>query len=201
MLLYNRFDLETLPLAFIKHPFGKVQKELGDIIHESLTKKWDQMNFQLKDDFNITSFVSESDNNAVRVLLWQPLSVSFALTAFITNMGDGWQTVLNFYFGEYQREIMRVRFSDAFAEYPLYYFEILKLPERRIVQVIKDTDKWEFFERGSLMPFENPNYYAKRKIRDRLNNPIIEEYLEKNGIDIKEDNFWISKGEATEFFT
>ncbi len=43
--------------------------------------------------------------------------------------------------------------------------------------------------------------YKKRKIADRLNNGIIHEYLQNNGIDITKDDFWKSKNMAVEFYT
>jgi chemotaxis receptor (MCP) glutamine deamidase CheD len=58
-----------------------------------------------------------------------------------------------------------------------------------------------FYEKGNIVPFEESINYNKRRISDRLNNSIIEDYLKKNGIDINEEHFWKSKGNAIEFST
>jgi hypothetical protein len=61
--------------------------------------------------------------------------------------------------------------------------------EQRIVQaLVGDEDKWEFYQNGDGLSFENPKYYFKRKIANRLNKDIIIEYIVKSGIPINERN-------------
>ena len=135
------------------------------------------------------------------MLLWQPTSINFDLVVFLTNMSDGWETLLNIYFDEFKREIIRVCFSDEASEFPAYSFEYMESSNQRVIQALKDSDRWDFFESGSILPFENSLNYRKRKISDRLNNDIIEDYLKKNEIDIRQNDFWVSKGDAIEFST
>ncbi len=137
----------------------------------------------------------------VKCLLWQPQSITDDITVFLTTMPDGWPTLINNYFSNYKRETIHVVLCDTKTAFPFYRFEYKVAEKRRIIQAMKDDSKWEFVESGLVLPFENEAHYKKRKIADRLNNDIINEYLVKNGIDITDDNFWKSKGMAVEFET
>ena len=44
-------------------------------------------------------------------------------------------------------------------------------------------DRWTFIQQGHPLPFENIDYYNKRRMKDRINFEIIKEYLLKLGID------------------
>lgn len=201
MILNNRFTLDTMKISFIKHSLSIVEIEMKSILFGTFNDKWKQKKDKLKDSSELTSFVLKSDSEVIKVLLWQPVSINFDLVVFLTNMSDGWQTLLNVYFNEFKREIIRVRFSDDAREYPAYLFEYMGPSNHRIVQGLKDSYRWDFFESGIIMPFENGANYKKRRIADRLNNDIINEYLKKNGIDINENDFWVSNEDAIEFST
>jgi hypothetical protein len=116
-------------------------------------------------------------------------------------MSDGWQGLLRGYSDDYKRKIIRIFLSDPNISYPAYEFEVMNIDSMRLVQVIKDFPKWQFFQKGNVLPFEESINYKKRRISDRLNNSIIEDHLKKNGIDTNEENFWKSKGNAIEFLT
>jgi hypothetical protein len=68
-------------------------------------------------------------------------------------------------------------------------------------ELYRDSDKWKFYEEGTVLPFEDVNNYKKRKIADRLNADIIDDYLKQNGIDISNSSFWVSNGMAYEYST
>ena len=50
--------------------------------------------------------------------------------------------------------------------------------------------KWIFCQEGPVQPFENADYYTRRRIKDRFNREIITEYMLKIGYDITHDDFW-----------
>ena len=54
--------------------------------------------------------------------------------------------------------------------------------KERLVMALKE-DRWTFYQEGEVLPFENPDYYNNRKIKDRMNFSVIKEYLFKIGID------------------
>lgn len=57
--------------------------------------------------------------------------------------------------------------------------------QQRVVQsLIGDNDKWEFYQNGEPIFFENTDYYTKRRIADRMNKDIIIEYVQRFGIPI-----------------
>lgn len=59
-----------------------------------------------------------------------------------------------------------------------YYLE----ESERVINAYFDSDKWFFYEKGKQMDFENPTYYKRRKISDRFNIDIFNEYIEKMGL-------------------
>ncbi len=202
MILNNFSGIETIRLHFIKHPFKKVEKELGDIIAQTLNMKWQKK--QRKLNFSKTLSYYDGKTNfqeIVKCLIWQPESINFNLVVFLSSVNDGWPTLLNKYYSIYQRETICVGLCDKETSFPFYNFEYKIGIQNRVIQAMKDTNKWEFFESGELLPFENELHYKKRKISDRLNNEIIHEYLKINDIDITIDEFWKSKEMAIEFST
>ena len=202
MNLFKLFKRKRISIGFISYPFNKVKLELEGWIRPSLTEKWKVKQFSLKGIHKLSSIYSISDDDAVKVIIWQPASINFDMVAFITNMGDGWLTLLTSYSYRYNRKTIQIDLSDPKKEYPIYKFDVRQgKSDSRIVQAMKDSDKWVFYEKGNTLPFEQRTNYTKRKISDRLNNLIIEDYLKKNGIDINKEDFWRSKGNAVEFFT
>lgn len=188
----NLFGLETLHICFIKSSFEIVQVELGSIINETLTKNWHKGSYLIQEE-NINDFFSSNNHtDRVKCLLWESKSINFEMVVFLTNMPDGWLTLLNLYFKRYKHEIIRIALSDSGNKFPFYLYEQIQEDNHRIIQVLKEDSEWKFFQRGSLLPFENSIFYKKRRIADRLNNGIIKQYLRKNKIDIDNLNFWRS---------
>jgi hypothetical protein len=201
MKIFNYLNLHYISLSFIKGKLHDVEKELGGVASETLSKNWQKKEYILNENVDLTSFVSASYFERVQFILWQPKSIDVDMVAFVTNMPDGWPTLLNFYLTHYDREIFRIRLSDEIEEYPANQIEYKTRHEKRIVQALRDSDKWKFYEEGTVLPFEDVNNYKKRKIADRLNADIIDDYLKQNGIDISNSSFWVSNGMAYEYST
>lgn len=64
--------------------------------------------------------------------------------------------------------------------------------DKRVVYAMKDP-RWIFYQEGNPLPFENLDYYQNRYIKNRLNQAILLEYLEKLGFCILENDFWRSE--------
>jgi len=202
-MILNVFSgIEFMKLYCIKSPLEKVEKEMGDIILETLNKKWQKREIDLHFGQTLSYYDDKTNvHEMVKCLIWQPQSIDFDLVIFLSSMPDGWPTLLNKYFTINKKEIIGVGLSDIKVNFPSYFFEYRNNNNHRIIQAIKDINMWNFFESGLLTSFENELNYKKRKISDRLNNDIINDYLLKNGIDISKDVFWNSKGKAVEFYT
>ena len=201
MNLPQHIGLEYFSISFIKGELESIKEELGDIIPKAFGTKWTRNEYFLNENIDIVDFISGSYFNKIQCLIWRPKSIESDFVAFISNMPDGWPTLLNYYLKHYDRDLIRVRLSDENKNYPVYQMEYLNKTWRRVVQVLKDSDKWTFYQEGSPLMFEDVENYKKRKISDRLNEEIIQDYLKKNGIDISKTDFWNSKGLAIEFCT
>ena len=53
----------------------------------------------------------------------------------------------------------------------------------RTVQAAFDT-RWVFIAEGELQPFEEPEHYTARRIRDRFTSEMLERYCQAMGVDI-----------------
>jgi len=118
-------------------------------------------------------------------------------TVFISNLSDGWTTLMHNISSRIHDSILfSVRLTLGTKEYPCNSLQVLQNGEIiRLVRAMVDT-KWEFFEMGTLLDFEDPQNYKKRKIRDRVNSTIILDYLLKLGYDVRDDLFWKSNRNA-----
>jgi hypothetical protein len=50
------------------------------------------------------------------------------------------------------------------------------LNEFRTVSCLNDGGRWKFFARGEPLPFERPEYYLRRRIKDRLTLDVLRGY-------------------------
>lgn len=201
MNLFKVFKTDRIFLGFIYCPFNKAKVEMKSEIFPTLTEKWKIRQFPLADKNRVAKVYSISEFSLTKVLMWQPVSIEFDLVAFITNMNDGWQGLLRGYSEDYKRKVIRVSLSEPNINYPGNSFEVMTIDSTRLIHAFNDSDKWVFYEKGDILPFEDGINYKKRKISNRLNNFIIEDYLKKNGIDINQEDFWRSRGKGIEFST
>lgn len=80
----------------------------------------------------------------------------------------------------YEIEGLKVAFNEGPASFYSEgtHFTYYTHQTKRVVQASWDDNKWVFFQSGPILPFEKPEYYKKRKIADRLNKKILEDYLQ-----------------------
>ncbi|MCA9063222.1 MAG: hypothetical protein KDA96_09185 [Planctomycetaceae bacterium] len=91
--------------------------------------------------------------------------------------------------------------NEPLPEYPGFRFQHIPAGSRpsgwRELSVILDEPKrWYFGDSGPRLPFENPQYYRRRRIRDRINKDVIMEYMNALGWDISDQQFWRSHSPA-----
>ena len=65
------------------------------------------------------------------------------------------------------------------------------------VQTLLDKNcKWSFSSKGDLLDFENPLYYKKKIVKERLNKDILIEYCYKNNLAVRDSSFFSSDKEC-----
>ena len=131
-----------------------------------------------------------------KFLIWEPKNL-FGKTAFFSNYQDGKYTLIFNLCRKYKLEAISVNFSNKkHAEYPAFMFMYFNYrndrPIERTIYLIKDENKWVFFENGEIQPFEDTSIYESRLKTKRFNKEILLSYLLKRGIDIENEQFWQS---------
>ncbi|MBF5041331.1 hypothetical protein FGE12_02960 [Aggregicoccus sp. 17bor-14] len=111
--------------------------------------------------------------------LSEVLGVRGALFSNVPQVEDASGRVVSF--GE-------VRF-DLVSEKPGYF-----LNHVRTVYVMNDGGRWVFTAQGEPQPFEEPEAYKARKVRDRFTAPMLERYARGLGIELFTPEFY--EGEA-----
>ena len=52
-----------------------------------------------------------------------------------------------------------------------------------------EDGRWKWYANGRQQPFEDPHRYSARRIKDRLNRPLLMQYLSALGIETDRSNF------------
>jgi hypothetical protein len=121
-------------------------------------------------------------------------------TAIVTNFADGWNSLSYALAKKSTSLVVQIISTQDGVEYPKHSFQVWRDGVRnRVVHVLRDSDKWTFFQEGPIDSFETPAHYDRRRIRDRLNREIIVEYVRALGWDIADGDFWRSKECVTYF--
>lgn len=104
---------------------------------------------------------------------------------FASKQVDGLNSLCYMLRKKIQCAMLQCSLSNKASEHnPMYRFHYTNaLGEERIIMAYKE-DKWIFYQSGIPLSFENIELYRKHRIKDRLNNNIIKDYLLKLNIDI-----------------
>lgn len=130
-----------------------------------------------------------------KILLWEPSNL-IGQTAFFVNSYDGRLTIILNYCKKFKRKAVKVSFSNIKEKYPSFKFQYLDFSSNenieRVIILIKDGRKWEFYTSGEVQYFEElENYHNIRSVK-KFNKEIILEYLLRLNINICDDKFWTS---------
>ena len=94
--------------------------------------------------------------------------------------------------------IYRISTTVDNANYPINEISVCVMGNSvRTVRSMLDGDRWEFYEEGDALPFENEELYKNRRIRKRINRETIVSYMIKLGMDINNMEFWQSETSST----
>lgn len=134
-----------------------------------------------------------------KIVLFAPC-VAHQCTAAFANLVDGWLTLAVCMSKRIPDPVYRFALGSDKREWPRRSFDLLKGGETiRHVSVIKDVDRWKFWQQGEPLPEEDVAVYSKRRIRDRLTWAYLVALAERLGFPVGEDRFWESDSDAVYF--
>lgn len=123
-------------------------------------------------------------------------------TLFTSSVNDGASSLLRCLSRRVPRGILKFRVESLKRKYPANFLSQLEdFDTVRLVRAMKDGDRWEFFEIGRPLSFEEPKHYAARNKKDRITPEIIADYIARIGYGSLESAFWTdSSRRATYIF-
>lgn len=90
--------------------------------------------------------------------------------------------------------------TDTKGTYGAVQFELFAPEPRewlnyeRAIGASNDGGKWVFINEGALLPFEMPERYKAKRIRDRFTDEMLEDYCRALGIELFHADFYGPKG-------
>ncbi len=112
---------------------------------------------------------------------------------FFANLEDGWHTMVHHLGVRSGLSCLSIRASGNKEEWPIREMRAyVDGALRRMVRVMKDDPKWEFFELGEPLAFEDVDAYSARLMRNRLPLDRLLDYCEHLGWDLRDEATWTS---------
>ena len=107
---------------------------------------------------------------------------------YMSNLIDGYLWPINFIHKHVHCNSYFCKMSNENDLFYLGYFFYVYSSDgaKRHIQAIQDEKRWEFYEDGNPLPFEDLALYNNRLVKKRINNDIIKMYISKLGIEFKD---------------
>lgn len=122
-------------------------------------------------------------------MLYAPRSAP-GTTVLLSNLSDGWQTLAHGLATSTAGRHVAIR--SVSGPEPLHEMQVWSGGRSiRLVRAMKDP-RWDFFERGAGLDFEDPARYQERLVRRRLDRAALVHYLGVLGWSLEEEGFWES---------
>jgi hypothetical protein len=133
--------------------------------------------------------------HAKRLVIFEPSNAP-GRTAMLTNLEDGWMTLVNVLAQRLPGEhlLLRTSVDEVYSVTDLEVWH--NGSSARYVGALKEDPSWEFNQRGTPRSYEDQAQYEKRRIRDRFNREVAVATLRRAGWAIDEPGFWRAKGPA-----
>lgn len=187
---YDKY--EFFPLSILNAPIEEAHQEI-----KSITENWwgDMKVYTDPVDLgkvNPPPEINPGSAHFIKILIWEPRH-NPSQTALFVNLRDAYSSLISVWNDRFGKRSITLRLSnDTICSHPHHEITV-RTPNReeRVVYTHFDS-KWEFFETGPIQEFENAEYYKARRIKNRLDNNIINEYLEKLGLEIWSSEFYTS---------
>ncbi len=167
-----------------------------DEIREILEKWWGEMNvYEVNvnlDKVNPPPEIKPGGAHFIKMLIWEPKN-NPNVTALFVNLQDAYNSLIHVWNDKFRKKAITVRLSnDKICTYPHHEINIKTInKEERVVYTYVES-KWEFLQIGPIQDFENTDYYKAKRIKDRLDNKIVNEYMKKLGLEIWSEDFYKS---------
>ena len=118
-------------------------------------------------------------------------------SVLFANLQDGWSSMVHKLSAVLGGTSVKVATSGDGFPFPTQWLQLWRGGRSvRIVRVMNDGNRWDFYSEGELQSFEQPAYYEKRAIKQRLTRAILVEYMGKLGWSFDRDDFWQSEAPA-----
>jgi hypothetical protein len=171
--------------------FADVEISLSDIFSKGIKGNIDA--FADKNDIlKLFDMYLTSDNEKRIAIIYEPSNKPNG-TVFLSNLSDGWFTLINLLAHRLNVTVYRISLSSLNLKYPKNLFEIIHGPDsKRTIMILKDGRRWQFFEEGERQNFEDSKIYNSKRIKDRLPPETIIDYLWKNEWNLLDDGFWVA---------
>ena len=127
-----------------------------------------------------------------KMVIYEPVS-SPQTTVLIVNLIDGWNSLADLLAKEHYSVQAHVISTERQAPYAQHSFRTWSNGhEDRLVMLMRDSDRWKFFQRGKPKFFEDESRYISRDIRTRLNRSMLLDFTMHLGWDVRSPGFWAS---------
>jgi hypothetical protein len=123
-----------------------------------------------------------------KFLIWSPSS-NPTTTIFFSNLQDGWHTLIHILSKKYLFPSYTIALENILSEEPHFLFYYHEGEKERIVRAMKESNRWNFYEEGIPLIFENLDNYTKKRIKDRVTKEMLIGYLKYLNWDILDDAF------------
>lgn len=165
--------------------------EILEAIEEAI-KSYGKTPISYTEELNIDLYDVHNNPSVIKYHLWAP-SNSKGVACF-TNIRDGLPSLIYRIRKKHNIEIVQVCLSinlpDCDFRYAMRVFHHWSQDgSERYVRVMQDP-KWEFWEQGERLPFEQVDKYSERFIKNRLTNDVILDYAMELGWNLRSDDFW-----------
>ncbi len=113
----------------------------------------------------------------------------------LTNLQDGWSSIAGLTAKKHRALQVVLRSTHVAADYPLHELQLWRDgEEKRFVRVMRDSDRWEFYEKGVPLAFEDQALYLRRPTSARFNRDTLLRYCDELGWDLTNPAFWKASG-------
>ena len=196
----NYYDkYEFFPLTILDSPLETVELEIKEIL-----KDWwkdSKIEFGTVDlgKINPPPMITAGGAHFPKFLIWEPKNNPNS-TAFFVNYQDGFNSLIHVWNQRFGKRAISVRLSnDLICDYPHHEINVKTTDNEERVVYTHVESKWEFYQTGPVQDYEDVENYKVRKIKDRLNNVIINKYLAKLGFKIWDEDFYKSNRKGIYF--
>jgi hypothetical protein len=198
MMVIDAFDARFLSLTAVMADVAAV-----DAAIQRLIARWGMIFSRSSGALDLASIYEiappAGGAHMFKLVLYAP-AASPTVCIIVTNLQDGWSSLSHNVAKELGAPQIQVTSTERGAYWSGHHFRTWRDgAERRVVMVIRDSDKWVFSEEGEPESFETPSFYKRRLKRDRLTREVLVGYLRQLGCDPTDRGFWETDRDAIYF--